>query len=475
METPPEVSQLSRKEYLAKMRWRYGQRGREGKSRLLDEFCDVCGYDRKHAIKLLNAKPFATKGKAGRKPVYAKEVAAIIKPIWLSSEQPCGKRLKELLPLWLPHYERREGALSKVLRRSVLAASAATLDRLLSPYRSAHPKRWRAPKPGTLIKAQVPVRTDNADIHEPGSIEADSVAHCGGSLLGDLVWSVNLTDIVSQWTQTCAVWNKGQHGVVQAIALMEPALPITLRAVDIDNGSEPERSGDSQPQAARRASTARQFLNWHLKAYLSERKDKPAVQLTRSRPYHKNDNAHIEQKNWTHVRQLIGYDRLGHEACVAALNAVYDDWNLLQNLFCPTMKLKEKKREGGKYRKTYHAAQTPAERLLAWSGLSQEKRAWIKRMQREQDPFELHQRVESKLRALWKIVHDAQRDEAPEQDTAATEGGGGERFGAVDPSVPVSLRSTSTPRSTAPKTSCSVKRSLTLTPVSSVVRQPSLP
>ena len=128
---------------------------------LLDELCEVCGYDR------------------GRKPVYAKEVVAVIKPIWLSSEQPCGKRLKELLPIWLPHFERREGDLSKALRRSVLAASAATLDRLLSPYRSAHPKRWRAPKPGTLIKAQVPVRTDNHDITEPGSIEADSVAHCG--------------------------------------------------------------------------------------------------------------------------------------------------------------------------------------------------------------------------------------------------------------------------------------------------------
>ena len=311
METPPEMSQLSRKEYLAKMRWRYARRGREGKSRLLDELCEVCGYDRKYAIKLLGGEPAASRGKVGRKPVYAKEVVAVIKPIWLSNEQPCGKRLKELLPIWLPHYERREGVLSKSLRRRVLAVSAATLDRLLSPYRSARPKRWRAPKPGTLIKAQVPVRTDNHDITEPGSIEADSVAHCGGSLLGNLVWSVNLTDIVSQWTQTRAVSNKGQHGVGSAIARMEAALPFVLRSVDIDNGSE--------------------FLNCHLKAYLEQRKDKPSV-------------------------QLIGYDRLGEEACVEALNAVYKDWNLLQNLFCPTMKLKEKKREGGKYHKTYHRA-----------------------------------------------------------------------------------------------------------------------
>ncbi len=413
METPPEMSQLSRKEYLANMRWRYARRGREGKSRLLDELCEVCGYDRKYAIKLLGGEPAASRGKVGRKPVYAKEVVAVIKPIWL------------------PHYERREGVLSKSLRRRVLAASAATLDRLLSTYRSAHPKRWRAPKPGTLIKAQVPVRTDNHDITEPGSIEADSVAHCGGSLLGNLVSSVNLTDIVSQWTQTRAVSNKGQHGVVSAIAHMEAALPFVLRSVDIDNGSE--------------------FLNWHLKAYLEQRKDKPSVQLTRSRPYHKNDNAHIEQKNWTHVRQLIGYDRLGEEVCVEALNAVYEDWNLLQNLFCPTMKLKEKKREGGKYHKTYHRARTPAEPLLAWSGLSKDKRAWIKKMQREQDPFELHRRVEVKLRELWKIVRDARAEDDEEENPTTAEGSGGARFGAVDPCVAASLRSTCTPGSTAPK------------------------
>jgi hypothetical protein len=431
MEPPPDMSQLSRKEYLAKMRWRYARRGREGKSRLLDELCEVCGYDRKHAIKLLGGQFAASPGKVGRKPLYAKEVIAVIKPIWLSSEQPCGKRLKELLPLWLPHFERREGALSQALRRSVLAASAATLDRLLSPYRSAHPKRWRMPKPGALIKAQVPVRTDNHDITEPGSVEADSVAHCGGSLLGNLVWSVNLTDIVSQWTQTRAVWNKGQHGVVSAIAHIEAALPFALRSVDIDNGSE--------------------FLNWHLKAYLGERQGKTGVQLTRSRPYHKNDNAHIEQKNWTHVRQLIGYDRLGEEACVEALNTVYEDWNLLQNLFCPTMKLKEKRREGGKYHKTYFPAQTPAERLLAWSGLSKDKRAWIKRQQGEQDPFELSRRVEIKLRALWKIVRDTRAEEDEQQDPITAAGRSDARFDAVDPCVPASLRSTFTPGSTASK------------------------
>ncbi len=415
------MSQLSRKEYLAKMRWRYVQRGLEGRSRLLDEVCEVCGYERKYAIKLMNQKQAPVPRKAGRRAVYSKEVTAVVKPIWLSSEQPCGKRLKELLPLWLPHYEKRHGALGKELRARVLAASPATLDRMLSSSRSAHPKRWRVPRPGTLIKSQVPVRTGNSDITEPGHIEADSVAHCGGSLQGDLVWSVNLTDIVSQWTLTRAVWNKGQHGVVQAIAAMENILPFALRGFDVDNGSE--------------------FLNWHLSAYLKNRKDKPVVEFTRSRPYHKNDNAHIEQKNWTHVRQLVGYDRLGHPDCVAALNAVYEDWNLLQNLFCPGMKLKEKTRVGSKYRKSYHRAQTPAERLLAWPGLCRAKRTWIRQMQKQLDPFTLHEQVERKLREVWRIARRANNEE----DTP------GARFEAVAPCVTASLRSPCTSGSTASK------------------------
>lgn len=433
------MSKLSRKEYLAKMRSRYAGRGPEGKSRLLDEVCEVCGYERKYAIRLMNRQAEPAGQKAGRKPVYAREVAAVVKAIWLSSEQPCGKRLKELLPLWLPHYEKHHGPLSAAVRRSVCKASAATLDRLLSPYRSAHPRRWRVPKPGTLLKSEVPIRTDNSDITEPGWVEMDSVAHCGGSLQGDLVWSVNMTDLVSQWTETRAVWNKGQHGVVNAIADMEKSLPMMLHGVDVDNGSE--------------------FMHWHLLSYLRERQERPAVALTRSRPYHKNDNAHIEQKNWTHVRQLVGYDRLGHPGCVAALNSVYAGWNLLQNFFCPTMKLKTKVRDGSKYRKTYHRAETPAERLLQWKGLSREKRAWIKEQQRDLDPFELHERVEQGLRRVWQIAGQAHPEEPAAEPPAPRNAGnpeeGGGRFGAVAPSVTGSLRPPFTPGSTAPKRSAS--------------------
>jgi len=159
------------------------------------------------------------------------------------------------------------------------------------------------------------------------------------------------------------------------------------------------------------------------------------------------------------VRQLVGYDRLGHPDCVAALNAVYADWNLLQNFFSPTMKLKKKVRDGSKYRKTYHRAETPAERLLQWKGLSKEKRAWIKEQQRQLDPFELHKRVEQGLRRVWQIARQAHLEENAEEQPAPKivrkPEGVGDRFGAVDPSVTGSLRLPSTPGSTAPKRSAS--------------------
>jgi len=427
MGIPSTMSQLSRKEYLAKMRWRYAGRGSAGKSRLLDEVCAVCDLERKYAIKLMNQKEPPARGKAGRKPVYVKEVAAVVKAIWLSSEQPCGKLLKQSLPLWLPEYERRQGVLDKALRAAVLRASAATLDRLLSPHRSAHPRRWRMPKPGTLIKSAVPVRTDNKDIDRPGYLEADTVAHCGGSLAGSFIWSVNATDIISQWTQTRAVWNKGQEGVVRAMSHIEAGLPFVLLAVDTDNGSE--------------------FLNWHMEAYLRQRPGRVAVVFTRSRPYRKNDNAHIEQKNWTEVRQLVGYDRLGSAACVAALNAVYKDWNLLRNFFSPTMKLKSKERVGSRYQKKYHAPQTPAQRLLKWQRLPAQYRQWIKQMQQQLDPFALRERIEANLHKVFQLARKDPHNEAQMPE------GGAARFGVVDPSVAVSLRSTSTTGSTTPNRS----------------------
>ena len=228
----------------------------------------------------------------GSQAIYAAAEREVIKAIWLSAEQPCGKRLKAALPLWLPFYQKRHGQMERKVKAKVLAASAATIDRLLSPCRISLGSRGRCgTRPGTLLRSQIPIRTEHWEVSGPGFIEADTVAHCGGSMAGEFCWSITATDVHTQWTETRAVPNRGETAVAERIAQIEAALPFAILGFDTDNGGE--------------------FLNWHLVTYFGKR-NKP-VGFTRSRAYRKNDNARVEQKNWTHVRQLIGYGRLEGE------------------------------------------------------------------------------------------------------------------------------------------------------------------
>jgi len=388
------MSQKSKDEYIEKMRSRYQSRGREGKSKLLDELVEVCGLGRKHAIKLMNRPPGSTVGRAearGRKPVYGEAERPVIKAIWLAANQPCGKLLAPMVETWLPHYERRHGRLGNALRRRLKTISARSIDRLLAPVKASERRRRNGgTRPGTLIKSQIPIRTDNDDIDRPGYLEADTVAHCGSRLEGDFIWTVDLTDVHTQWTECRAVWNKGQHGVVAAIADIEGVVPFDLIGFDSDNGSE--------------------FLNWHLVHYLQQRGERPAVAFTRSRPYRKNDNARVEQKNWTHARQLLGYGRLGDPGSLDAINEAYRAWCTLKNFFVPVMKLEEKTRVGGRYRKRYDRPRTPADRMLEWGGISRERAAWIRRQKRQLDPFELQGHVESALGQVF--AHKASGSDA---------------------------------------------------------------
>ena len=188
----------------------------------------------------------------------------------------CGKRLKMAIPLWLPHYDEAYGALENTIKCKLLSMSAATIDRLLRSLRSRYPHRLGGTKPGSLLKQHIPIKTDQWDEDRPGFIEGDTVAHCGTSLLGNFAWSLTLTDIFSGWTENGATWNKGAHGVMEQIRLIEGRLPFAILGWDSDNGGE--------------------FLNYHLLRYFQNRAN--PVQFTRSRPYHSGDNAHVEQKNW---------------------------------------------------------------------------------------------------------------------------------------------------------------------------------
>jgi hypothetical protein len=387
------MSQKVREEMLPRLRQRYMERGREGRSRIIDELCEQFGYSRKHAIKLLNAKagwggdPALAKG---RPAVYGSAEVEVLFRIWRAAEQPCGKRLVELLPLWLPYYEQEHGALAACTLQKLGRISAAQVDRLLAPHKARLRYRGRCgTKPGGLLKHHIPIRTDNWDVNRPGFLEADTVAHCGESLEGDFIWSVTYTDIYSGWTSLRAVWNKAAVGIVEATRQVEEALPFQLLGFDCDNGSE--------------------FLNWHLVRHFQERSRQ--VGFTRSRPYHKDDNGHVEQKNWTHVRQLLGYDRLEDQALCAQINHLYIQfWEPFHNFFCPSAKLLRKERHGAKVQRRHDVPTTPCDRLLACIHVDETTKNTLRNQRARLNPFDLARKIE---RALRRILEHPLRSSRP--------------------------------------------------------------
>jgi hypothetical protein len=376
----------SRREYLAAIRQRYLQASRAEKGLILQEFCAVCSYHRKHAIRLLNQRKRGPTKRPGRKPVYrTEELLRVLRRIWLATDQVCSKKLVAAIPLWLPFYERNHGKLSARTTHQLLSVSAATLDRLLAPTRAqTRPRGLCATKPGRLLRNQIPIRTHNWDISQPGFMEADTVAHCGNSLAGDFIWSLTLTDIHTGWTECRAMWNNGATGVIQQIENIQTGLPFELKGFDCDNGSE--------------------FLNHHLVRYFSEHKPRK-IRFTRARPYKKNDNAHVEQKNWSHVRHLLGYDRLDNPILVELINHLYrNQWSLLQNHFGPTLKLIQKKRINSKYYKKYDKPKTPYQRLLDAEQVPEDSKNTLQKQHLSLDPFKLRQQIEQQLKVIFKLV-----------------------------------------------------------------------
>lgn len=227
-----------RRSYFEAIRKRYLKAPRRLKKSILDEYCAICGYNRKYAIRQLNKRAMRYKLKRpGPKRYYEPEL--LLEPlrvIWLATEQVCSKKLKALLPIWLPFYEKDYTQLSNEVREKLLSVSARTLDRLLKSARvnmGHHGKSGT--KPGTLLKQQIPIKVDNWDVTKPGFVEADTVAHCGTSLQGNFAWSITLTDIVTTWTSNAAIWNKGAGGVIEQMQAMEKRLPFKLLGFDSDN------------------------------------------------------------------------------------------------------------------------------------------------------------------------------------------------------------------------------------------------
>ena len=377
------VGPEARHEYVARMRERYEVATRAAKSRLLDEVCVVTGYHRKAAIRLLRRPAGPRRRRRGGPRVqYGPEVVAVLRAIWVAAGYPWSVRLKALLPLWLP-WARRRVRLTDALAAQVRRISPRQIDRCLrADKRTLRRRQYGRTKPGTLLKHQIPLKTDRWDVQVPGFTEIDLVAHCGDRADGEFLHSLNVTDIHTTWVETRAVLGKGQLRVQAALEEIRRALPFRLRGIDSDNGSE--------------------FINDHLRRYCHRRR----IQFTRGRPYKKDDNAHIEQKNWTHVRKVLGYVRYDSEPARAAINAMYADLRVLQNLFLPTVKLVTKERVGARVRRRYDQPQTPLERVRQSGDVDPARVAALVAMQQTTDPFALAKRIDHALAAIYHLAHD---------------------------------------------------------------------
>jgi transposase InsO family protein len=297
----------------------------------------------------------------------------ILERIWLVANRPCAVRLQPMLDLWMGSYEQEHGRVAPALRQRLLGIRARTLDRLMQPVRKRHGVRGKCgTRPGTLLKKQIPIKTHHADVTQPGVLEADTVAHCGSSLEGNFVWSLTMTDIHTGWTQNRAVWNRGYEGVKAAIHDIEETLPFRLTGFHSDNGGE--------------------FINHHLLRYLQDRQ--LPILPTRSRPNHKDDNAHVEQKNYTHVRLLLGYERMEDPDLIAPINRLYALWGLFNNLFCASRKLIEKKKTGSRYLKRYDQAATPCQRLLDSPHVDEAKKTYLTELRCNHSPFALKRQID---------------------------------------------------------------------------------
>lgn len=371
-------------EYKEAVRWRYIGAGKKEKGRILDEFTQVTGLHRKAAIRLLRRQgPRVRAGGRGRRPEYGDEVVEALRKVWEASDRLCSKRLKPFVAEMVAVMRRHgELAVSVQVEAALCRMSPATMDRRLRPWRRGGGRRpLSTTRPGSLLKSSIPIRTF-ADWTEdrPGFMEVDLVAHCGESTEGFYLTTLCAVDVASSWSECVGVWGKGQERVGGAVHRVRSRLPFPLLGLDSDNGSE--------------------FINQHLYGYCR----REGITFTRSRSYKKNDSCHVEQKNWTLVRRLVGHDRYTSRAALERLNLVYDTLRLYGNFFQPTMKLVGKTRNGARVHKVYDTAKTPYQRLLESGVLTEAKQAELAATYRGLNPVRLLKQLNGHLEQLWKLA-----------------------------------------------------------------------
>jgi len=375
------MSPETREQLMTKLRRRYASAGLEHKRKLLDQAQELLGYHRKSAIRALRAVP-VVRGPliiTGRPVTYEPGVLLpFLRPIWQATEHACGRRLVAMLPEWLPAYEAHERKAPAEVREKLLAASGRTLDRLLAPLRLRGGGRSLT-RPGTLLRQQIPIRGSVWEEGKAGWLEVDTVALCGGSVAGEFVWMVDGVDHATTWVELRAMWGRGQAGTLAALQDLEACLPFDLLGLDSDNGGE--------------------FLNYHVLKWLQKR-PRP-VFMTRSRPYKKDDNAHVEQKNWTHIRQSFGYERHDNPEVVEPINTLAKGaYGQLHNYFHASLKLEDKEQKAGRVRRIYGVAQTPLARVLASAEVTAETKQRLRQDKAGLNPFALKLAVDRSLKEI---------------------------------------------------------------------------
>jgi len=395
-----ELTMNTRREIIKKMAPEYQKATKKGKRKILDELVHLTGYTRTYASWLLahhgrkvyltgqDGKKYRiigsiTKVKRNRKKIYDEEVLSSLKKIWLIFDCPCGKRLAPSLPWMIEKLEKHEElVLSQEARRKLLTISPATIDRLRQTGKQKFTPISRSyTKPGTLLKHQIPVRTfGDWDEKRPGFCEIDLVAHDGGNPSGDFCQTLDVTDVLTGWTETQAVKNKAQKWVFEALEQIRARLPFPLLGIDSDNGGE--------------------FINHQLIRYCQ----KEQIVFTRSRPSKKNDNCYVEQKNWTVVRKTVGYLRYETEDELLLLNQLYSLLRLYTNFFQPVTKLVFKERVNSKVKKHYDEAKTPLMRVLDASSIDDSIKQSLKDQYEELNPAELKRQIVKIQNQLIEMV-----------------------------------------------------------------------
>lgn len=377
------MSLKSKRELLEVVRPRYQKANKLQKQKMLDEFTSATGYHRKYAIRVLKnqvQKHHKRKTK-GYRTVYCGEVVRALEQIWEIYGHLCSKRLQPFLAEAVQVLERcQEIKLSKDTKELLLKISSASIDRCLRPIRIKSPHGLSTTKPGSLLKSLIPVHTFTAwDEERSGFMEIDLVAHCGNTPEGQFLTTLTCTDVCTGWTDITGLPHRSQEAVCNAIHRMRQRLPFPLLGIDSDNGSE--------------------FINDLLYRYcLNEQ-----ITFTRSRPYRKNDQAHVEQKNWSVVRHTVGYDRWETQQELVLLENIYDDLRLYINFFQPSFKLIAKEHIGNQTCKRYDPAKTPYQRVLGRKDISLPAKARLMHLYLQLNPVELRRRIDQKTAQLWKI------------------------------------------------------------------------